>query len=75
MTNFFKQLEVTYVIALLQANDLIWNKNKSPRIITSYQDIKSCKKSIFMGLVHEIFINTNHLEEYEDILSQYALAG
>lgn len=76
LTNFFKQLEVTDVIALLQANFFIWNKNKSPRIITCYQYIKGCKKSISMGLVHEIFININHPEEYEDILYiLYVLAG
>lgn len=72
LTEFFTNLEATDVVALMQANNLIWNKNKG-RIVTGFQDIKGCKRSISIGLVHEISVNRSHPEVYESILPQSAI--
>lgn len=33
-----------------------------------FQDIKLCQKAITIGLVHKIFVNSSHSEEYDDFI-------
>lgn len=40
------------------------NRNNHPRLIARFRQIPYLQKQIKMGLVHEIFVNTDHSEEY-----------
>lgn len=61
---FFRNLEVTDITAMFNKSDIILNKFQKPRLITCFNEIPLFQRYIKLGIVHEIYVNTNHLEEF-----------
>lgn len=61
---FFKNLEATYITSFFEKEELILNKFNRPRLITCFKKIPRFQRQIKLGIVHEIYVNTDHPEEY-----------
>jgi hypothetical protein len=65
---FFKRLEDIEITTLFENEEVILNESKRPRVVACFQEIQKYKKHIRKGIVHEVYLNTNHPEEFEDCI-------
>jgi hypothetical protein len=65
---FFKRLEDTDISSLFENEEIILNENKRPRLVACFQEVQKYKPHIRKGIVHEVYINTSHPEEFEGCL-------
>lgn len=64
MLSFFKSLETSNIFQYFQTADIIQTRNSHLRLITCFKQIPNFFQQIKVGIVYEIFVNTDHPEEY-----------
>lgn len=61
---FFKNLEAIDISFFFEKEELILNKFNRLRLIICFKEIPRFQKQIKLGIVHEIYVNTDRPEEY-----------
>lgn len=64
LVSFFKTLEATDISQYFQTEDIILNRYNHPKLIAHFKQIPRFQRQIKLGIVHEIYVNTNHPKEY-----------
>ncbi|KAG0453878.1 hypothetical protein HPP92_025182 [Vanilla planifolia] len=70
LLQFFKQLEETNIINLFLNQEILYLSTESPRIIACYEEIPKYRQHLRRGIVHKVFLNTKHPEDYTGYISE-----
>lgn len=73
LVSFFKLMEETDISSFFSRDDLIFNQFNRPRLVAYYREISQFQRQIKVGIVHEIYVNTNHPEEYTGYIPKLCL--
>lgn len=65
LVSFFKNLEDLDISSYFAKEELILNKFKRPRLLTCFKEIPKYQRHLHLGIIHEIYVNTDHPEEYK----------
>lgn len=64
LVSFFRTLEAIDISQYFQTADIILKRYNRPRLIACFKQIARFQRQIKLGIVHEIYVNIDHLEEY-----------